>query len=131
MNIPIIMNGIPIPAEYASSRLNASPGVVAASVSIEPKIGPTHGVHPAAKARPNTNERGKLATELEGNTFFSKFNFEIFVLNIIKIPNAMMIIPPIWLKFEMNSFANGPKTELIPTPIVENTTENPRTKNII
>ena len=48
MNIPIITNGIPIPAEYASSRLNASPGVVAASVSIEPKIGPTHGVHPAA-----------------------------------------------------------------------------------
>ena len=35
------MNGIPIPAEYASSRLNASPGVVAASVRIEPKIGPT------------------------------------------------------------------------------------------
>ena len=96
-----------------------------------PKIGPTHGVHPAAKARPKTNESGKLTTELEGSSFFSKFNFEIFVLNIIKIPNAMMIMPPTWLKFETNSFADVPKTEFIPTPIAENTTENPRTKNTV
>ena len=60
MNIPIIMNGMPIPAEYANSRLNASPGVVAASVIIEPKTGPTHGVQPAANARPKTNYSGKL-----------------------------------------------------------------------
>ena len=52
MNMPIIMNGMPIPAEYANRRLNASPGVVAASVSIEPKIGPTHGVQPREKAPP-------------------------------------------------------------------------------
>ena len=58
MNIPIIMNGMPIPAEYANSRLNASPGVVAASVSIEPKIGPTHGAHTAANASPKTNDNG-------------------------------------------------------------------------
>ena len=75
MNIPIITNGIPIPAEYASSRLNASPGVVAASVSIEPKIGPTHGVQPAANARPKTNDSGKLAPVREGKIFFSKFSF--------------------------------------------------------
>ena len=48
MNRPIIMNGIPIPTEYDNSRLNASPGVVAARVSIEPRIGPTHGVQLAA-----------------------------------------------------------------------------------
>ena len=33
-------------------------GVVAASVSIVPRMGPTHGVHPAAKANPNTNDIG-------------------------------------------------------------------------
>ena len=75
MNIPIITNGIPIPAEYASSRLNASPGVVAASVSIEPKIGPTHGVQPAANARPKINDNGKLAPVREGKIFFSKLSF--------------------------------------------------------
>ena len=72
MNIPIIMNGMPIPAEYANSRLNASPGVVAASVSIEPKIGPTHGVHPAANARPKINDSGKLAPVREGKDLFFK-----------------------------------------------------------
>ena len=56
MNRPIIMNGIPIPTEYDNSRLNASPGVVAARVSIEPRIGPTHGVQLAAKARPKMIE---------------------------------------------------------------------------
>jgi len=52
------MNGIPNPKEYASSRLNATDGVVAASVSIVPRMGPTQGVHPAAKANPNTNDIG-------------------------------------------------------------------------
>ena len=75
MNTPIIMNGMPIPAEYDNNRLNASPGVVAASVSIEPKIGPTHGVHPAANARPKINDSGKLAPIREGKIFFSKFSF--------------------------------------------------------
>ena len=49
-------NGIPMPTEYANNRLNAIPGVVAARVIIVPKIGPTHGVHPAADAIPNKNE---------------------------------------------------------------------------
>ena len=53
---PIKINGIPKPSEYANSRLNATEGVVAASVSIVPRIGPTHGVHPAAKANPKRND---------------------------------------------------------------------------
>ena len=52
------MNGIPNPNEYASSKLNDIDGVVAAKVRIVPSIGPTHGVHPAAKAKPNTNDIG-------------------------------------------------------------------------
>ena len=32
------------------------PGEVAASVSVVPSIGPTHGVQPEAKAAPNTND---------------------------------------------------------------------------
>ena len=71
----MIMNGTPIPTEYANRRLNASPGVVKASVSIEPKIGPTHGVQPAANARPKINDSGKFAPIREVNIFFLKFSF--------------------------------------------------------
>ena len=57
-NTPIKINGIPRPNEYASNRLKATEGVVAASVRIVPRIGPTQGVHPAAKAKPKTKESG-------------------------------------------------------------------------
>ena len=57
-NIPMMINGIPNPNEYASSKLNEIDGVVAAKVKIVPSIGPTHGVHPTAKANPNTNDMG-------------------------------------------------------------------------
>ena len=53
-----MINGIPKPIEYASSKLNAIDGVVAARVRIVPSIGPTQGVHPAANAKPNTNDIG-------------------------------------------------------------------------
>jgi len=52
------MKGIPKPNEYASNKLNEREGVLAAKVSIVPSIGPTHGVHPTAKAKPNTNDIG-------------------------------------------------------------------------
>ena len=55
---PIRTKGIPSPNEYANRRLNAIDGVVAASVSIVPRIGPTQGVHAAAKAKPKTKDRG-------------------------------------------------------------------------
>ena len=41
----------------------------------------------------------------------------------------MMITPPIWFKPLTNSPADVASTLLIITPSVENTTENPRTKN--
>ncbi len=131
MNIPIIMKGTPIPIEYARSRLNASPGVIAAKVSIEPRIGPTQGVQPAANARPKMKDNGKLVPARDGKIFFSKFNLWIFELAIMNIPNDMIIIPPIWLKLEINSFADEVYTELIATPNAEKTIENPRTKNIV
>ncbi len=53
---PVIRNGIPRPNEYAKRRLYAVPGCVAARVKVLPKIGPTHGVQPAANAIPNTND---------------------------------------------------------------------------
>jgi hypothetical protein len=55
-NILVTKNGIPRPKEYANNELYAAPGAVAANVSVLPRIGPTHGVHPAANAHPNTNE---------------------------------------------------------------------------
>ena len=56
--MPIKMNGIPNPNEYANNKLNEIDGVVAARVRIVPSIGPTQGVHPAANAKPNTNDIG-------------------------------------------------------------------------
>ena len=56
--IPIKMNGIPNPNEYANIKLNEIDGVVAAKVRIVPSMGPTQGVHPAANAKPNTNDIG-------------------------------------------------------------------------
>jgi len=56
--IPIKRNGIPNPSEYESNKLNEIDGVVAAKVRIVPSIGPTHGVHPTANAKPNTNDIG-------------------------------------------------------------------------
>ena len=47
------------------------------------------------------------------------------------MPNDIIIIPPIWLKLEINSFADEVYTELIATPNAEKTNENPRTKNIV
>lgn len=124
-------NGIPIPIEYENNRLNAIPGVIVASVSIDPKIGPTHGVQPAANASPKINESGKLTPVCDGKIFFSKFNFWIFELNIMNRPNNMIIIPPTWLKPEIKSVADEESSELIATPIVEKTTENPKTKKIV
>ena len=57
-NTPIRINGIPKPVEYANSKVNDIDGVVAAKVSIVPNMGPTHGVHPIANAKPNTNDMG-------------------------------------------------------------------------
>ena len=127
----MIMNGIPIPIEYERSKLNAIPGVTVASVSIEPKIGPTHGVQPAANARPKINDNGKLAPIRDGKILLSKFNFWIFKDNIINIPNDMIIMPPIWLKPVINSFEYVVRVELITIPNTENTTENPNTKNTV
>ena len=57
-NTPIRINGIPKPVEYANSKVNDIDGVVAAKVSFVPNMGPTHGVHPIANAKPNTNDMG-------------------------------------------------------------------------
>ena len=67
----------PIPTEYARSKLNAIPGDVAARVIIVPKIGPTQGVQPAAKAIPNKNDTGNLAPALFGKIFFSILSMRI------------------------------------------------------
>ena len=77
INAPIITNGIPIPKEYASNRLNEMDGDVAANVIIVPKIGPTQGVQPAANAIPNKNDTGNLAPALFGNIFFSTLRTRI------------------------------------------------------
>ena len=89
------MNGIPRPSEYARSKLNETLGVVAASVKIAPKIGPTQGVPPPANASQKIIDNGKLAPDLVGRIFLSKFNLLILELNIINEPNPIIIIPPI------------------------------------
>ena len=54
---PVIRKGIPSPMAYASNELYAAPGAVAAKVKVLPKIGPTQGVHPAAKRCPENKRR--------------------------------------------------------------------------
>lgn len=44
-------------------------------------------------------------------------------------PNPMIIIPPIWVKFETKFNVFEENVEFIVTPIMEKTIENPKTKN--
>lgn len=120
---------MPRPREYTNSKLKATDGVVAARVRIVPKIGPTHGVQPTANANPNTKDSGKLALVRLGKNFFSTFSLLIFVDNIRKIPKLTIIIPPTWFNTSITSPTVLANMLLITTPNVENTTENPRTKN--
>ena len=49
--------------------------------------------------------------------------------SIRKAPKPTMMMPPTWFSRFMTSPPTPMKTLLIATPIIENTTENPRTKN--
>ena len=53
----------------------------------------------------------------------------IFIERSKNTPNAIIIIPPTWLRPSTISPVEFESTLLITTPKVENTTENPRTKN--
>ena len=57
------------------------------------------------------------------------FNLLILVDNSKKSPNPIMIIPPTWFSPSTNSPVDVASTLLMITPNVENTTENPITKN--
>jgi len=46
-------------------------------------------------------------------------------------PNITMIIPPTMLRLSVNSLVALDRTLLIKTPNIENTIENPKTKNIV
>ena len=59
------------------------------------------------------------------------FNARILVDNNKKIPKVTMMIPPTKLRLSVNSPTALERTLLIKTPKVENTTENPSTKNIV
>ena len=104
-------------------------GVVAASVRMVPSMGPTQGVHPAANAKPNTNDRGYEAFSLRTRNFFSTFSAFIRVDSMRKEPNPTMMIPPIWFSVFMVSPPDPTRTLFMATPSTENTTENPSTKN--
>ena len=56
MNRPTRRKGIPRPREYDKSKKNALVGCVIAKVKIAPRIAPTQGVQPTAKAAPKTKE---------------------------------------------------------------------------
>ena len=61
--------------------------------------------------------------------FFSKFSWLIFDDKSKKIPKPIIIVPPIWLNPWIISPEEFVKALLMITPKVENTIENPRTKN--
>ena len=57
------------------------------------------------------------------------FSLLIFIERNKKTPNPIIIIPPIWFNPSTSSPVVDDNTLLIITPIVENTIENPKTKN--
>ncbi len=57
------------------------------------------------------------------------FSLLILVDRSKNTPNPIMIIPPTWFNPATNSPVDVERTLLIITPKVENTTENPMTKN--
>ena len=59
------------------------------------------------------------------------FNELIFVERSKNMPNDTMIIPPIVLRLPINSPAVLERTLLMITPNIENTIENPKTKNTV
>jgi hypothetical protein len=93
---PVIRNGIARPAEYAAESTSPlrQPPLVAANPMMPPRIGPIHGVQPAANARPSVNEPSiPRGFSLEKKRV-SLYNVEIFNRPINWRPNAMMIKPP-------------------------------------
>ena len=59
------------------------------------------------------------------------FNELIFIESNKNTPNDTMMIPPIVLRLSMNSLAVLERTLLMITPNIENTIENPKTKNTV
>ncbi len=59
------------------------------------------------------------------------FNFAILIDKIMYTPKDIIIIPPIWFNVPIKSPAISDSTVFIMTPRIENTTENPVTKNIV
>jgi len=57
------------------------------------------------------------------------FSLLILIDRSKKTPNPIMIIPPTWFNTSTNSPTDVESTLLMITPKVENTTENPMTKN--
>ena len=125
------MNGIPKPSEYASNKLNDIDGVVTASVSIVPSMGPTHGVHPIANAKPKINDIGQLALKSLMTIFLSMFKELIFVENNRNNPNEIMIVPATKFRLSENPTILSDNALLINTPRIEKTIENPNTKNTV
>ena len=63
--------------------------------------------------------------------FFSLFKKLIFLDNIKNTPNMIMMIPATTFRLSVNWFMFSDNALLIKTPKVENTIENPKTKNIV
>ena len=59
------------------------------------------------------------------------FNFAILIDKIMYTPKDIIIIPPMWFKVPIKSPATSDRTVFIMTPRIENTTENPVTKNTV
>ena len=56
INNPKSRNGNPKPNEYANNKRKDNAGCAIARAKTPPKITPTQGVHPTAKAAPKINE---------------------------------------------------------------------------
>ncbi len=96
VNKPTIRKGMPNPNEYDTINGNADAGLVTANVKIAPKIAPTQGVQPTAKALPKTNEvRYEYLNFLFTFSLCSFSKKGIFTKPKRYIPKKMINAPPI------------------------------------
>lgn len=132
MPMAINKNGTANPAEKIVSRnapCNAEEAVDA-KTKIEPSIGPTHGVHPNAKAEPRIKEfigfpRLKSAGALN---CFSPIRNGIFTTLSIKSPKTITKTPPILPNHNLYGVRNVAPINPTSVPKIIKTALNPTIK---
>ena len=132
IKIPEIIKGIAKPNEYndSNSILLLKFSSTAASVKIDPRIGPIQGVQPNPNAAPTINGKAKSSLYLLVKNLISLFiKLKLITPNSWRENNMMMDAAMILKVFELIK-KNFPRKEAV-KPRVINTKEKPKVKKIV